>query len=98
MDPSQVFSAAIVPFAFGTGFGSVVRLPSCPEHPCECACNCGPLASGVGIGGVSLAFVLGGVVVKFLPAATKAIGSFWKNREDSNFAAVARAQALRAKK
>ena len=88
MDPSQVFSAAIVPFAFGTGFGSV----------CECSCNCGSFADGFGVRSLAIAICVGVGLGAFGREAL----AYWRRRREGalepDFAAVARAKALKARK
>ena len=90
--------SALVPFAFGSGVGAFVRLPQCPEHPCECTCNCGSFASGFGIYSLCLAFAAGIVACRIAPR----VAAFATRRRETgeksggpDFAAVARAQAAR---
>ena len=102
MDVVQIVHSAIVPFAFGSGVGSFLKLPSCPqERPCEVTCNCGSFADGFGISTLCCTFALGALFAYLTPRIAASVRS-WRTplTDDSvvDFASVARAQAAKTKK
>ena len=94
-------ASTIVPFSFGSGIAAFIKLPNCPEHPCECVCNFGAFADGFGWYSILTAFVVGVTVTKFGPSICGAVRRYFSRGEEAehlDFASVAREKAAKARR